>query len=305
MNDQDPESGPVLLRPLSVAFRVIGTAVAPTSLVTALVFYFGWTRTASQARLLGLDESLLGFSLRDHVLRSVDAMFLPLALGSATALAALVVHARLLTLLQASVPDRGGPTPQMRRWIRRTALGVAALGVAATLAGLVGANVARPTRLVSMSSPPLATAGLIIAGYALHMRSRILGSSHPDTAEVRAVRLVAASIGMVLVLLGLFWSVARYAEIKGIDLALEVSTSLESLPDATVYSVSRLHLTDPVVETELGGEGDAYRFAYSGLKFLFRSDGNLFLRPASGTIPGTNVILPEGSGIRLELVGTL
>lgn len=39
-----------------------------------------------------------------------------------------------------------------------------------------------------------------------------------------------------------------------------------------IYSAKRLYLQAPVVETKLDPTDAAYKFAYSGLKLLFRSD---------------------------------
>src|SRR5207245_11115005 len=41
-------------RSLRATFRGIGSVVAPTSAVTALLYYFGWTRTSVEATQLGL-----------------------------------------------------------------------------------------------------------------------------------------------------------------------------------------------------------------------------------------------------------
>jgi YHS domain-containing protein len=66
-----------------------------------------------------------------------------------------------------------------------------------------------------------------------------------------------------------------------------------------VYSAKRLYLQSPVVETKLDPTDAAYKFAYSGLKLLFRSDHKYFLRPNN---PGAvaNIVLPDTLDIRIE-----
>ena len=39
----------------------------PITIVSGLMFYFGWARTTVQARYMGLDVSLFGFSTQDYV----------------------------------------------------------------------------------------------------------------------------------------------------------------------------------------------------------------------------------------------
>src|ERR687891_1139456 len=70
--------------------EVITTFVAPTTLVGALVFYFGWTRTRAWWLYFGIDPSVLGFSNQDYVLRSVNALF-PALLVVAIAAAAVAL----------------------------------------------------------------------------------------------------------------------------------------------------------------------------------------------------------------------
>ena len=60
------------------ALELIGLVVAPTTLVTALAFYFGWVLTNSRASYFGIDASALGYSTQDYLLRSADALFVPL-----------------------------------------------------------------------------------------------------------------------------------------------------------------------------------------------------------------------------------
>ncbi|MDQ3570342.1 MAG: hypothetical protein M3396_06915 [Actinomycetota bacterium] len=57
------------------------------------------------------------------------------------------------------------------------------------------------------------------------------------------------------------------------------------------------------METELAGENSAYRFAYTGLKLLFRSDQRFFLRPSDPSASDLNIVVPESPELRLEFIG--
>jgi hypothetical protein len=104
----------------------------------------------------------------------------------------------------------------------------------------------------------------------------------------------------VLLLLGAFWTVSRYAVVKGRASAEQVERTLVTRPSVTIYSVSRLYLEDPVVEQALPAEEGAYRYRYTGLKLLFRADGKLFLRPSTDLSDARNIVIPEDLDIRVE-----
>jgi hypothetical protein len=277
---------------LKATFRGIGAVVAPTSAVTALLYYFGWTRTSVEATELGLDDSLLGYSTQDYLLRSMSSMFAPLVVALVTALAGLGAHVAI------SAWARG----QGRRQVGRLAAGVAVVGLLLLLAGVVGSQVGRPSPELYVGAPVGVTVGIVLLAYAANLGLRLLPdggvSGAPDGMGGYRV-LVSASIVMLLIL-SLFWNVSHYAVVKGRNLATTVETELPSRPGVIIYSAKRLYLQAPVVETRLDPENAAYNYAYTGLKLLFRSDRNYFLRPSdSGS--RVNIVLPDGLDIRLEL----
>ncbi len=59
---------------------------ANVTVLTALLVYFGWKRADTQATVLGVDESVFGLSTQDYLLRSVDALFLPIGIFAAAGL---------------------------------------------------------------------------------------------------------------------------------------------------------------------------------------------------------------------------
>ena len=127
------------------------------------------------------------------------------------------------------------------------------------------------------------------------------GAPDKATAPVRTLRLFASSLVLFLILLSLFWSVSRYAQITGIDLARRVlEREFAFQPDVVVYSPKRLELQPPVSESEIGDERSAYRFSYSGLKLLFRANEKYFLRPADRSISAANIVIPDTIDLRFE-----
>ena len=64
--------------------RLLGTVVAPTTLLTGLLFYFGQTYVAGYCRYFGVNFTTLDLSVRDYLIRSVEGIFLPLVLAAAS-----------------------------------------------------------------------------------------------------------------------------------------------------------------------------------------------------------------------------
>ncbi len=265
--------------------RVVGSLVAPTTLVVALLYYFGWTRTSTQAFVMGLDDSLFGFSAQDYILRSITSMFWPLFVASAAILLAVLAHARFL----------GRPNEGL---VRTVSVRVAIVGAVLLALGIVGSVFNPPSRFVSVTAPLAITVGLALLAYSAYVRQLPVRGRRRREPEAPGLRL-AWSLVTVLLLLSAFWTVSHYAAIKGIDFAREAVRQLPSRPSVTIYSPTRLHLEDPVVEEALPGTEGAYRFRYTGLKLLFRADEKLFLRPSDLTEP-RNIVIPEDIGIRVE-----
>lgn len=277
--------------------RALLSVVAPTTLVVGLLFYFGWARTSAQAHALGLDDTLFGYSTQDYILNSVSSMYWPLFIGAIALLVGLLAHG----LISAWLDDQElARRVHAARVIAFVSLG---LGVLALILGAIGASVDRPTRFVSLAAPLSITVGIVLVAYAAHIWLRYV--DRPTTtgygAQVTRLAPLAWSVLAALLLLSLFWSVSHYAGVRGVDLALEAERRLALQPNVTIYSHDRLSLDEPVEEARLSDADAAYRFRYSGLKLLFRSQGNYFLRPTDPSDP-RNIVIAEAPGLRFEFV---
>jgi hypothetical protein len=276
--------------------------VAPTSAVTALLYYFGWSRTNVQAHQLGLDDSLLGYTTQDYLLRSMSSMLTPLVLGVLATLVGLAAHGGIMAWARG--PDGEWPQgidPQRRRAMRRLVAGLAVVGAVALAVGGIGTLASRPTDFVYVASPICVTVGIVLVVYAANLYRRFLmgGDLGRAAGELQGLHLLASGAVVMLLLLSLFWNVSHYAAIKGRNLAVTVEKLLPRQPSVVVYSEKRLYLQPPVVETRLDPQDAAYKFAYTGLKLLFRSDDKYFLRPSDPSSEA-NIVIPDGLGIRLE-----
>jgi hypothetical protein len=292
-------------RAVRASVRGLASVVAPASLVTALLYYFGWARTYAQAQALGLDESLFGFSTRDYVLRSISAMFFPLFVGASATLAGLLAHAGIVSWVSGDIKGSHEQIASVRKRrldvLRLIAVALTGAGSVSLILGLWGARVAQPSRFVSLFSPLGVTVSIVLIGYAAYLNRRFLVKHVQGhmLAEFAGLSVFAWSLLTVLLLLSLFWTVSHYAGVRGVDLARRVDQSLPGQATVTLYSAKRLGLQPPVKESALAGNDLAYRYVYTGLKLLFRSEHKYFLRPSDTSYP-TNIVIPESDDVRLE-----
>ena len=286
----------VPVRSLRSTVRGLLSIVAPTTLVVALLYYFGWARTAAEAHALGLDDSLFGYSSQDYVLRSVSSMYWPLFIGTVALLVGLMVHGLITAWLGDDTSNRDSV-----RAARVLAAAIGALGLALLVVGAIGANIEHPSRLTSIGAPLAVTVSIVLLAYAAHLVGRWGTGLGTDalTREARSLAQLGWSLVIVLVFLSLFWTVSHYAGVRGVDLAVEANKAIPFQPSVTIYSAKRLYLEQPVVETQLADPEAEYRYRYTGLKLLFRADDELFLRPSDQRDP-RNIVIAQSPGVRFE-----
>jgi hypothetical protein len=280
----ESESQTGLLQRLPSVTRLLTEIVAPTTLVTGLLFFFGWGHAYWFFHYFGVDSAALGLSRSDYLMRSVDGLFIPLAVVAALGLA--VAWGRLLfERFPVSVRRPAG------LWAPRIA---AAVGVLLVLNGISALFV---TTLVNqgLAVAPLSfTIGIVVLFYLLH-RSAATGPGWLAVTEWLAV--------FVLVGLSLFWAAFDYSAAVGRSRAAQFVDELPGSPEAMVYSESRLNLNAPGV-TEVRCSGDpelAYGFRYDGLTLLWQTDDEIVLLPRSwAREDGVAVVIPQDAGVRLE-----
>ena len=282
MND-DEESGSALLQRLPSVTRLMREIVAPTTLVTGLLFFFGWGHAYWFFRYFGVDSSSLGLGRSDYLMRSVDGLFIPVAVLAVIGL--VVAWGRRLGegLLTSLRPPAG--------WVPRIA---AVLGVLLVLNGISALFVATIFNHWLAVGPLSLAIGIGILFYLLHHS----GTSGPEWLMVTEWLAV-----FVLVGLSLFWAAFDYSAAVGRSRAAQFVDELPTSPEAIVYSEARLNLTAAgVTEVRCAGDPElAYGFRYDGLTLLWQTDDELVLVPRSWTrADGVTVVIPRGSGVRLE-----
>jgi hypothetical protein len=266
--------------------RLAGSVVAPTTLLTGLLVYFGQMYVAGYCRYFGVNFTALGLGVQEYLTRSVDGVFVPLALAAVTTLAAAAAHRLLRRLLDTAAP----------RTARAWRLAIAAGGGAAL--AVAGLALAGEDHTLVPAVPELG--GLCLAGGVLLLA---YVSRRPAAGEPPAGWAVARWGAMfLLVSIGLFWAVGSYANGVGTARARELAAGLAAWPDTVLYSTASLSLRGPGVrQTACADRRAAYRYRYDGLKLVLQSGDRYFFLPAGWSrTDGAALIIPRTDAVRLE-----
>lgn len=268
----------------------LSSFVAPLTLVTALLFYFGYVSTREFFRYFGIDVDIIGLSSQEFVMRSPGALFIPVMVLLLLAVGLIVGHRRLRRHIEASEPDRR----------RRLIAVIAWTGIGFLLAGLALAflmPVFDDGEYAQLFTPLFLAIGAGLAAYAAST-VRALGGSG-----------IGRSVVVILVLVlvaGTFWSTATIARWWGLGQARALASDLQTLPAVVLDTKERLYPgNDDISSRELGeaasdpaGEGapqadpPTYGFRYFGLRLLAQGGGRLYLVPDEWSADASTIVVP-------------
>jgi hypothetical protein len=279
-----PAAGPLGFG-LPQVTRVMGALLGSTTVLTAILFYFGWSRAYYFYDYLGVDSSLLGLSTRDYLQLSVDGLFVPLTVAACVAIAVLWTRARL------SAWHAGGRLPAAGALLMQVA------GALLLVNGLSRVMVATAFNRPLAVAPLSLACGACLLVYGLR---RYRSGTRLRTSDLAAA--VEWAVVIILVGLSLFWAANDYSAAVGRSRAQQLVSQLPTFPDAVVYSARSLSLSGHGIRGVRCADPDAaYRFRYDGLKLVLQSgDEYLFLPARWSTGDGVAVLLPRNDSIRLE-----
>jgi len=302
--------GPVPPRGLTRqdVFSALGALGAVLTLVTAVLFYFGWRRSDVQAGAMGIDVSLFGFSSQDYVLRSISSLYLPLLAVLGLALGWLWLHAWLTELVRSDRLAAGDRRARLARWTGRTAVALAAVAAGCVLFAAV-AGIRPPLPVVGWLAHGLADAEWVVpltlvlataaAAYVGWIHRQLRPTRPPAARPLWQAVLPAALVAGTL-LLGGFWLLEEYASAVGRGYAQRLGATADRLPRTMVLSARPLGIDAPGVhEQRLGAPGTPeVRYRTTGLRLLARSGGKVILvhdgwRAGSGTV----IVLPDSDDL--------
>lgn len=289
VSDGEPAPPPSSL-PLNV-LKVAGSVLAPATLVTALMFYFGLMHAYWFFGTFGVDYTVFDLTTQDYLVRSADGLFVPLTVVAGVGLA-LLWGSRLLP----AQPDSSWRTAAAPAAIAVLAgLGVALIGTA--VVGIVA-----PMMLVRYLALPgvalsLGTVALMTASRMHRWRRQHTGHAAPSR-EPTALLAAEWTAVFLLVSIGLFWAAGDYSAAVGTRRGHQVLESLPDWPHAVVYSDQRLNLSGAGVrEVRCSGEGEVYR--YDRMHLIVHAGGQYLFLPTDWDAHGQAIVLPETSDLRL------
>ncbi|MFE2755525.1 hypothetical protein ACFXGA_26335 [Actinosynnema sp. NPDC059335] len=257
-----------------------------TTLLTALLYFFGLVATQVFFAHFRVHYTLLGQTADEVLARGADGLFMPLA-GLAMAVLVVTFAARYL---------RARLSP--RAW-------AAFLRVCTPVAAVVGLALLAVTVPITVNPEPFrAYPGLPGLGFAigvvlLAFAWRRWSATARRGAAFGVVESVAA---FLLVAIGLFWAVGDYSASVGTRRGYEVEARIPEMADVVVYSAQGLDLAGEGVRQVACAQPDsAYRYRYDGLKLLLQSGGQYVFLPATWrSSSGTAFVVPRTDSLRLE-----
>ncbi|MGC5166841.1 hypothetical protein [Luteimicrobium sp. DT211] len=289
----DDADRPALPPWLGLVFQV----AAPATLLSALLFYFGYVYTQAYFWYFGLEVELVGLSTREVIQRSPLPLFLPLVGIVLVVVLVVAVRRRADARLAAAATD---PAAAARLERRGTAVVLAGAGlVAAGLVLLVGAGAFDGWFAYPLVTPVLLAVGGTVAGLGLRY-SRL--------------RTTVTAVGVwVVVAAAAFWATSTVADALGRGAARDLAADFSDLPAVVVDSPVDLHLTNTVraprdLCVERAGEdpdracvkAGGPRYRYTGLRVLVRGPDATFVVPARWDPHGSTVRLSDDLHARFQ-----
>lgn len=265
----------------------LSSFVAPLTLVTALLFYFGYVSTREFFLYFGIDVDIIGLSSQEFVMRSPGALFIPVMILLLLAAGLIVGHRRLRRYLE------GADAAHRRRLIAIIAwTGIALLLVGLVLAFLIPVLV--EWDYGQLLTPLLLAIGAGLAAYAAST-VRALGGSG-----------IGRSVVVILVLVlvaGTFWSTATIAKWWGLGQARALASDLTTLPAVVLDTKELIYPGNaaielrelgqpPAVPAVEGAKSPTFGFRYFGLRLLAQGGGRLYLVPDEWSANASTIVVP-------------
>ncbi|WP_432948444.1 hypothetical protein ACQPXM_13730 [Kribbella sp. CA-253562] len=251
--------------------------VAPVTLISALLFYFGYVSARSQYEYFGIDVDTIGLSTQDYVMRSPQPLLVPLLVLTLLAVAGLLLHHAIK------------PTQTA---VRRSLVAAAALLVLGVIALFLYPAIG-DVPYYALVVPLVIGLAAAALGYLSYVAARL--------ADRRPPVILIVLLGVVTTTCA-FWATATTAEYSGRGLAKSDAENLGRFPAVILDTKERLQLRSPgLEETALRpGAGQTFNYRYRGLRVLVVGDNRLFLVPQRWNPSNTTLVVSLDSSIRVQ-----
>jgi hypothetical protein len=257
--------------------------VAPVTLLSALLFYFGYVSARTQYEYFGIDVDTIGLSTQDYVMRSPQPLLVPLLVLTLLAVAGLLLHKAI----------RGRVTAGSARTVRRVRVGVI-LALVLGVVGLLAYPLIGQLPYYALFVPLL----IGLAAAALAYLTYLARTTEPELGSQRVLVILLAVVTTTCA----FWATATTAQYSGRGLAKSDARDLDQFPVVILDTKERLQLRSPgIEETALrAGAGQTFNYRYRGLRLLVVGDDRLFLVPQRWTASNTTLVVPLDGNVRVQ-----
>jgi hypothetical protein len=319
--------------------NTVGAVVAPTTVLAAALYYFGYVSSRAQYKYFGVDVDTFGMGPQEYIMRSPPTLFAPLVV---LVIAALLLR-QLDSLLQRriasdvfahAVPpantDGGAgqrkvgpsadvgeaqaapdevvtthPASLQRVWlfmrgVRLAGAVVLAVGVILLLAHTLLRNWA----LYDLVTPLLLAGGAGLLAYSMHIAD--LAHAANVTSLRPAQRTTPQRFGLLIavILACLFWAIATVAQASGLSRAMDTAKHLDELPSVILDTKENLVLRNPGMEGEPTvlpqSDGQTFHYRYHNLRLLIVGRDRMFLVPKTWSASDSTLVVPLDGSVRVQ-----
>lgn len=288
------------------------TIVAPVTVLSALLFYFGYASTRAMYEYFGVDVDTVGLGSQDYLMRSPRPLLVPLIGLLLLGVFGLWLHVSIINQLAS---PRGG-----RARARVAARSAVAAGGIILLSSVVFVML-YPVRAIrdwpayDLVVPLCLALGIVLLAYGRHVVALSAAQSYPhdgtepsnldDGGEQarRSLRRVATVLVVSVVAASVFWATATLAQWSGRGQAEVLADRLGELPSVILDTKERLYVNNPdIQEFELpDADGQTFRYRYRQLRLLLVKGGErMFLVPAAWSPSATTLLVPLSDDVRVQ-----
>ncbi|MDX6264845.1 MAG: hypothetical protein QOH84_6533 [Kribbellaceae bacterium] len=251
--------------------------VAPVTLISGLLFYFGYVSARAQYEYFGIDVDTIGLRTQDYVMRSPQPLLVPLLGITLLAVAGLLLHNAIQ------------PTATTIRRAKIIAIALLLLGVL----GLIGYPLLGHLPYYALVVPAVIGLAAATLGYLSYFDRKAAGLT-PQYVLLGLLAVVTTTCA--------FWATATTAQYSGRGLAKSDARNLRQFPVVILDTKERLQLRSPgIEETSLRtGTEQSFNYRYRGLRLLVVGQNRLFLVPQQWNAANTTFVVPLDSSIRVQ-----
>ncbi|MEU2200095.1 hypothetical protein [Isoptericola sp. NPDC019482] len=264
--------------------KIAAEVLAPVTVITALLYFFGRKRAEYFFYYFGVDVTTLGLGTTDYLVVAQDGIVIPVvAVGLVVLVAAWLRSSGRLTI----------PGP-------RAAWSVLSAG--AVLAGLGLLQVVDPGQwlLGGLPSwvPPIGFAGgVLLVAWAVRALRALRGAAPPSTAT----RMTEWGAVFLLISVAAFVAVSNYSAAVGANRARQFVDEMPWYPSVVLRSVADLGIVgDGVTARRCPVGEDGFRHRYDGLVLLVQAGDRYVFLPREVPVRPGAITVPINDQVRLD-----